>query len=209
LAPSVVTNYELAWNRSLAFLGADLRVSVFKGDTSAVVANFGGAIPQPGGAVLLTPANIGKSKAIGLEVAIKGEIGDQWRWGASFTPMQIEDRFAPGFAVTNTYINFEDTVPNRVLNANLGWSRGPWEADGYLRYKSSFAAVTSAGNPNGGDGFIADISSYVSIDARLGYALNDRVAIAIAGQNVANAEQRQTSSPSVERRLLGTVSVSF
>ncbi|HLF13228.1 MAG TPA: TonB-dependent receptor, partial [Gammaproteobacteria bacterium] len=191
----------------LPSLGAALRVSVFHGDTNDIVSTNGG-FDFVAGLFLFTPVNIGQSTATGLEISIKGSVGDQWRWGASYTPMTIDDHFAPGFTIETTLIDFEHMLSKHVVNANVGWSRGPWEVDAYLRYQSSFAGVrfsTDFFTPP----FLAPISDYISIDARVAYELNDRMTLALAGQNITRSEQRQTSSSEVERRLLGTFSISF
>ena len=205
LASSVYTGYEVAWDRALS-AGAELRVNVFQGHTSDVIAIAGGFDPAAG--LISTPTNIGRSYVRGIEVAVDGAVGEAWQWGVSYTPIDVEDRFAPGFTVATTAADFEHTVPRHVLNARLGWARGRLEVDAYLRYQSDFEGVINAGY-----GVIAPsaapISSYTSVDARVGYALNERVLVAIAAQNLTRSEQRQTAAPDVERRILGTVSFRF
>jgi iron complex outermembrane receptor protein len=201
LEPTVVTNYEVAWDRALPAIGAELHVSLFHGHTHAIVANTGGAQFALG--LFSTSANIGRSETTGLEISIRGTMGDTWRWGASYTPQVIDDEFDPAFTVETTLVDFEHTTPRHVLNANLGWSSGPWEVDGYLRYQSRFDGIE-----NSGVGIIigslAPISSYVSVDARVGYRLNDRMTLALSGQNLIDSPQRQTAAPEVERRVFGT-----
>ena len=158
--------------------------------------------------LLSTPINIGNSRLTGVEVSIKGTVDDRWRWRASYTPTAIEDRFAPGFTLANTLVDFEDTTPRHVLNANVGWSRAPWEIDGFLRYQSSFDGIESPGFA-AISGTLAPISAYVSIDARIAYAPSDRITLALAGQNITQSAQRQTASADVERRLLATFAIAF
>jgi iron complex outermembrane receptor protein len=185
--------------------GATLRVSAFTGSTSSVVAATGGADIMRG--IVGAPANIGASAAEGIEIALDGTHGD-WRWSASYTPLRIDDRFAPGYVVQNTQVDFENTAPRHVLNGSLGWSRGPWEIDGFLRYQSSFYGVAAPGDGSVG-GALQPISDYVTIDARLGFALNERITLALAGQGLAHSAQRQSSSVDVERRIYGSVNVAF
>jgi iron complex outermembrane receptor protein len=58
-------------------------------------------------------------------------------------------------------------------------------------------------------GSLLSISSYVSVDARVGYRLNDRMTLALSGQNLTDSSQRQTVAPEVERRVLGTFTMRF
>jgi hypothetical protein len=47
------------------------------------------------------------------------------------------------------------------------------------------------------------------VDARLGYRLSDRIDLALSGQGLTHAEQRQTAAPAVERRIFGTLQIAF
>ena len=107
-----------------------------------------------------------------------------------------------------TTMDFESTTPRRMLKASLGWSRGPWEVDGYLGYQSSFSGFTafdiaSLTYP------LVSISSYATVDGRVGYRLNERMTLALAGRNLTRSAQRQTSAPNVERQLFATFSMVF
>jgi iron complex outermembrane receptor protein len=206
LEPVTVSNYELAWDRSLSSVDAALQVSLFHGHTRRIVANTGDALLAEG--IVSAPANIGNSETTGLEISIRGTITGAWRWGVGYISQVVEDDFDPGFTVETTLVDFEHTTPRHVLNANLGWSSGAWEIDGYVRYQSSFDDVE---NP-GADvimGSLTPISSYVSVDGRVGYQLNERMTLALAGQNLTDSSQRQTAAPEVERRVLGTFTLRF
>jgi outer membrane receptor for ferrienterochelin and colicins len=205
LEPSTVRNYEAIWNRPLTALNATLRVSTFAGRTSHVVAAAGGTDFSRG--IFGAPANIGSSSAEGVEIALEGTHGD-WRWSGSYTPMRIDDRLDAGYNVQNTQVDFENTTPRHVLNASLGWSRARWEVDGFLRYQSSFDGVAGLGDGSV-VGVLEPISDYVTLDARVGFAVNRHITLALAGQGLVHSEQRQTSGVDVERRLSGNVTVAF
>ncbi len=54
------------------------------------------------------------------------------------------------------------------------------------------------------------IPSYVTIDGRLGYRLNERMTVAVAGQGLTSSERRETAAGGpVERRILATFRVTF
>jgi hypothetical protein len=54
------------------------------------------------------------------------------------------------------------------------------------------------------------LPSYVALDGRLGYRLNDRMLIAIAGQGLTRGEQRETAAGGpVERRILASFRATF
>jgi iron complex outermembrane receptor protein len=205
LAPTVVTNFELGWDRSLPVAGASFRLSVFDGTNRQMIANVGGFDFARGFAS--TPANIGRSRQSGLETSIRGS-RDAWRWGGGYQWLDVRDDFAPQFTVANTLVDFEGTTPEHTLNANAGWSRGPWEVDGYLRYESRSHGIAV---PSSSQlfGTLVTIPAYTTVDARLAYKMTSKIIFALAGQGLTRSEQRQTSAPMVERRLLGTVEVDF
>jgi outer membrane receptor for ferrienterochelin and colicins len=206
LAPSVVTNYEISWSRGLGNSGANLRVSAFHGRTHHVVGGVGGGDFFLG--LVATPVNVGDSHVSGIEVAVEGE-HEEWRWGASYAPLQISDQFAAGYSVVTTLTDYEHTTPRSVVKANLGWARGAWEVDGYLRYQSSADGIV-LGDPVLLLGTLAPLSSYVSLDARLGYQLNDRMTVALAGQGLTRSDERETAvGGPVERRILASFRATF
>ena len=202
LKPTIVMNYGLDWDRKISAWNARLHVKAFHQTTRDIPANFGGTWYPVG--LLATPTNIGRSQAIGAEISLNGMFDEAWRWGISYTPEVINDRFMPGFTVATVLVDYEHTHPVHVVNANLGWAHGPWEIDGYLRYLSEFDSIQgqSAFLPGG---VLVRIPEYVSVDARIGYRVNEHLALAVSGQNLLQSPQRQTSAPDVERRVLVTV----
>jgi iron complex outermembrane receptor protein len=208
LNPGIVTNYELGWDRTLPG-GGQLRLSAFHETAGDIVGLLAGNDFPAGLAV--TPANIGRSEATGLELSLKGTFRKQWRWSASYTPEVISDHFEPGFTLATTGVNFAQTTPVHMANASLGWALGPWETDGYLRYESAFYGIEPAAADvtaiNGET--LTLIPSYISVDARVGYKVNNRLTLSVSGQNITHSPQRQTSGPDVERRVIGTLKIKF
>ena len=208
LNPGIVTNYEVGWDRKL--LGdARLRVSTYHESASDFVGLLAGNAPSAG--LVATPANIGGSDATGFELALDGTFRKNWRWGANYTHEIIKDRFAPGFTLASTGVDFTHTTPVHVAGANLGWTHDRFETDGYLRYESAFYGIGEPA-PNrigfNGESLVA-VPSYVAVDARVGYTLNDRMTLSLSGQNLTHSQQIQTSGPAVERRVIGSVRMKF
>lgn len=207
LTPGVITNYELSWDRMLHG-GTGLRLSAYHQTTRDIVGLLAGSNPSAG--LVLTPANIGGSEATGLELALKGSFAKNWRWGASYTPEIIKDDLGPGFTLATTGVDFASTMPVHVVNANLGWARGPWEIDGYLRYESAFQGIRQAAARTTINGeTLTPIPAYASVDGRVACKLSDRLTFSLSGQNLTSSPQRQTSAPDVQRRVIGTLNVTF
>jgi iron complex outermembrane receptor protein len=209
LKPSIVMNYELDWTHDLPDWAARLQVRVFHQTTKDIVTNFGLLkLPPPPSGLIATPINIGGSEATGGEISLKGTFAGNWRWSLSYTPEVVTDHFAPGFAVLTTLVDYQHTHPVHIVNASLGWSKGSWEIDGYLRYQSVFDSIqgSRAMLPIG---TLVRVPDYVSVDARIAYRITDNLTLALSGQNLLQSQQTQTSAAAVERRVLVTASVGF
>jgi len=206
LKPTIVMNYGLDWDHDIPAWDAKLRVRLFHETTDDIVSNTGGSLLPLG--LIGGPTNIGDSVATGGEISLTGTYSDDWRWGLSYTPEVISDDIAPKFTVLGELVDYEHTTPVHVVNANLGWSKGAREIDGYLRYQSRFDSIQglSAFIPAG---VLVRIPDYVSVDARVAYRINKHVTVAVSGQNLLDSPQRQTSAPAVERIVLFTVSAAL
>ena len=208
LQPTIVMNYEASWDRSVPALGGQVRANLFHQTNDAISTALGGGFTVVNGVPLVSPTNIGNSEATGLELSIKGNFLQDWRWGMSYTPEVITDHFATGLPISATGIDFQHTTPTHVVKANIGWASGPWEIDGYLQYESSFYGVVPG--PGGfGSGALVRISDYVAIDGRVAYKLNDWATLALSAQDISQSSQHQTPGADVERQVYGTLTVNF
>jgi iron complex outermembrane receptor protein len=206
IQPTIVMNYEAAWDRALPALDAHFVASAYH-ETTDDIASFFGIVVFANGLPYQTSGNVGNSSANGIELSIKGDFLDAWHWGAGYSAEFIADRLDPMLSPDFDQTDFRHSTPNHIVTANLGWTAGAWEADGFLKYESSFYGQTLVAL--GEAPSMTFVSSYVSIDGRIAYKLNDTVTISLSGQNISEARQQQTSGPNVERRVIGGVAVAF
>ena len=207
LKPTIVMNYELGWDRALPNWNAKLAVRAFHETTRDITSDTAGTIFSKG--IIYAPINIGRSAAWGLELSLSGTYAEDWRWGLSYTPELVNDNFSAGYTATSrTLVNYEKTNPIHVVTANLGWTHGAWDVDGFLRYKSRFYSIQGDGQLMTG-ATLASIAGYTSVDARIAYRITDNVTLALSGQNLLNSPQKQTSAAAVERQVFVTANVSF
>jgi outer membrane receptor for ferrienterochelin and colicins len=203
IGPSSVTSFQAEWDRRIPSLNASLRVSLYHQTASAIISQTGQVSLIPSG-VLVSPANIGDSRATGLDIELSGKFRDDWRWSVAYTPEIITDHFISAQIVPSG-VEFQHTTPVHTVKASLGWSHGNWEADGFLRYESSSYGLTSIYLT----GALAKIDGYVALDGRVAYKLTDRVTLSLSGQNLTQSSQRQTAGANVERRVVGGITVGF
>ncbi|MHB1204093.1 MAG: TonB-dependent receptor plug domain-containing protein [Rhodospirillaceae bacterium] len=207
LRSSATMNYEIGWSRVLPSIGALARASVFHQTTNNLMSIAGGFIPTAGGGVSTT-ANLGDSKATGGEVGVTGQFRENWRWGVNTRYESVDDRLAPGATGGAAFLDFEHTTPHYLVNANLGWTHGKWEIDGFVRFQSRSYGLEEITGSSGRTRLVR-IAAYASVDGRIAYKLTDKVTLALSSQNLTTDSQRQTSGPNVERRVLGTVTYSY
>ncbi|MDE2466305.1 MAG: TonB-dependent receptor [Alphaproteobacteria bacterium] len=205
LKPTTVMNYGFDWDHAIPEWNAILRLRAYHQTTDGIVANFGGA-PQKG--ILVTPANIGSSRADGLELVLDANSSTGWRWSLGYAPELIEDNFGRAYPTLITLIDFEHTHPVHVVNASLGWSNEKWELDGYLRYESEFQGLRLTGLTTGAATLVR-IPNYVTFDARAAYHLTNNLTLAVSGQNLLDSPQRQTGAAAVERTILISITADF
>lgn len=198
---SVVTNYELGYDRKIDQIDGLAHASLFYQETRNVLGinnvNTAGQTSQPG--------NIGNSSTIGLELGLEGHFANHWNWGGNYTLQTINDDITVNQGGTiDTAYNAEESTPVHTVNLNLGYTNGPWEIDGYAHYVSDYE-VLSGPSPyttvNAGD--------FISLSGRVGFRFNDNVSLALSGQELNQSGVRETSAPEKERQVFLTLEASF
>ena len=207
VAPTIVMNYEIGWDRPVAAIDGLLRVSAYHQTTDQISSLFAfGSFSSTG--LTIVSGNIGSSKADGLNFELKGKFLENGRWGFSYTPEIITDNFNTAADLSAAATDFQHTTPNHIVKGNIGWSEGKWEADLYGQYQSSNYGLVSEGG-NALASTLSKIDGWASFDARVAYKVTDWATLSLSGQNISQSAQRQTSGPDVERSVYGTVTVNF
>ncbi|HEX3483997.1 MAG TPA: TonB-dependent receptor [Micropepsaceae bacterium] len=202
-----VYNYEASWDRSLPSMDAKFRASIFYQAGQDFLAFQGATIPNSGSSPFGTGANIGDSSARGIELSLSNASQQGWRWALDYRYESITDRFEPFAAGGTDFVDFQHVTPKHIAHANLGWSGGHWEIDGYLYYQSPTHGLLPL--PVLTASFLTPIPDYLSFDARIAYRLTDWATLAVSGQNLGSSPQKQTSGPAVERSVFATLTVNF
>ena len=209
LHPSIVTNYEVGWDRTLAPLAASLRVRIYHQETVDMVSLIGGGyVVAPGNFYpYALPSSTGKSDANGLEVGLSGTFRESWRWGFSAEVEHVQDHFPPQTAGGVAYLDYEDSTPESILNANIGYQRGRWEADLYGHFESETSQLRPAADMSYSQSLF--FHPFFELEGRCGFKLTPNATIALSGQNLLHANQIQTSGPAAQRRLLAKFTWQF
>ena len=206
LGPTTVNQEKLGWTRTVQPIGAKVRLGIFYEETRDVQ-DLAGGFSASGGTPYSLPTNIGNSRAKGVEAAIDGTFLGRWRWGLNAQWEEVSDEFGPTAASGIAFVDFEHTTPHFIANAHLGWESFDWETDVYVGHVSRTLGIIPV--VQGLLSELTPVPSYVEADARVAYRVTHWVTVAGSGQNLLHESQRQTSGASVERRVLGTVTIEF
>jgi len=205
---AIVNNYELDWDHDFSAINARARAAVFYQTTQNIqsLSSPLNVSLTPAGYFLALTDNVGDSQEVGAEFSLKGQFARDWRWEMSYSPRFVHDSFIGIATPSTTGIDYAKTTPRHILNASIGWSSGPWEADSFARFESSSAGLYA---PGFATYTLVPVAANVSFDARVAYHIGKHVTLSLAGQNILFSTARQTSFGKVEQRLVGGLTASF
>ena len=209
LHPTIVTNYEVGWDRTLAPIAATLRLRLYHQVTHDMVSLTGGGYVFAPGTFYpyALPSSTGTSDADGIELGLDGTFEEYWRWGLNVEFEHLKDHFPAQTTDGLAYLDYEDSTPESIINGNIGYTRGRWEADLYGHFESETSQLRPAPGNSYSQSFF--FHPFLELEARLGYKITSHATLAVSGQNLLHAEQTQTSGPAVERRILGRFTYTF
>ena len=207
LEPTAVWNAELAYDRTIAAIGATLTTAVFFQRNTDLIAPAGNApFAFSNGSIISESENVGSSNEVGFEVGLKGKTKGGFRWNASYRYASItQDLNGAATADANPYTNYVDGTPEHGVILGAGYTLGKLEMDLQGRWQSTFTDYISAGG-----GFQPVIvGDYVTFNARLGYKVTKYLTIAGTAQQFNLTRQIESAGDYVERRLFASATFGF
>jgi outer membrane receptor for ferrienterochelin and colicins len=205
LKPTVVTNYELAYDHD--FAKAKVGVRVFAQDLKNLKSGLGTAqldtLPTATTNASVSYGNATDSKMRGAEVLASGKLTTHVNWRANYTYTHLKDSPFAGMNPVVRYVAFAQTTPKSRGNVGVDWENGRWEADANLHYvgQYQFYDITN--------GALQPVRAFGALSARVGYTLGDGLVAAVSGQNLLESHQKQTRGLEAERRVLLSLSKSW
>jgi iron complex outermembrane receptor protein len=199
--PTIVTNYEVGYERSLDAIGGTARFAVFHQKTKDFKAfDISGFQVVNGYPTLLLASNLGDSKMWGLEAELRGQM-EKVRWGISWTWLDVQDDFT--FAPNTVPVNFETSTPRNTVKGNLGWESGPISTDLFLIWKSSTQAYFRSLTPP----TLTKVDPGLTAQLAINYKVTDQFSVGFFGANLLKEQTRLSVAPKAERRFLGTMTL--
>lgn len=211
--PTLVTNYGLAYDRAIPKINGKVGVRLFaqksegiKGQPSLLQADLPAT---PVTVPIYTFLNISDSEMKGVELTAEGAYEGGYHWNANYAYTDLEDDVKAGYNPTYRYVNFEETTPKHRANLNVGWANEAWAVDGFFRYEGEKALYWSRPVGTTSMPFLETVEDHVTVGGRVAREFKNGVTVAVAGQNLLNERQRQTSGLQAERRVLISLSKSW
>jgi iron complex outermembrane receptor protein len=209
IQPSIVTNYEVDWDKALPALAAKGNVRVYfqsttdvKGLPAETGLNF---YPTATQRPLIWFENVGNSEMAGLELSASGVLPKGWRWNANYTYTNVQNKPGKGINLVGNFADYAASTPKNMANLGLGWTGGKWTADGWLRYSSSYQDYPiSYGLPT-----LSKVGDYATLDARVAYNLTKKLTVSISGQQLNSARIVETVGLPIERRVFASLSANW
>ncbi len=138
--------------------------------------------------------------AYGVELAVRWQVLEWWTINGSYSYMKLQLHTEGYSNDTITEDGFEDDIPNHQfsirsmmdLSENL-------ELDSWIRYVDSLPSVNA--------------DSYITLDARLGWKLTEKIELSIAGRNLLEERHKEygpssiinTQTTDIERSVYGSI----
>lgn len=203
LKPAITNNYELGYDRLLPEINGKFRASVFYRKTKNF-STYSSTTYTVGSTVIQQASEIGDNATKGLELTIGGGFWENWTWDANYTFQSTQDWLAPNFAFHG--FNFEDTVPDHIVNAHLGWAKGSWTADVYAQATSDFMALDLDQNVMFE---LQEMDPYYSVSGRVAYTFDNAVTVALSGLDLSQRRTPKNFGYENERQIFFSISKQF
>jgi len=204
LKPSIVMNYEADYSRTIPEWSSTAQLAVFWQQTRDVLAAPGDAGPPDANGIVWS-GNIGRSRAVGGELTLKGSNADGWRWNLGYALALIKDDVTTNQGVITSSIENQRGTPVSTVIAGFGRSWDQFEADVSARWQTRFDDVAISGT--GTSYASAPIQSYAFFLGHLGYKVTEDFNLGLTG---ALATLRRTSlGLPTENRLFLTATHGF
>lgn len=204
-ASEVQQSVELGYSRKLEAIDGTFLANLYYLDVANVAANSIRPL-SPTGPMFLVQNKLGDATAVGLELGLKGRTGAGLHWGIDYAFHKTKDDYFTT-EVTGFTTVLGSGTPRHKINANLGYTIGAWEFDGYLQYRSG---VKLAFDPSvSGRTGVGKVDPYLMLDGRVAYRMTDTITVALSGIGLDGSSYQTGLLPPAERRVLLTLSADF
>lgn len=204
---SIVNNYGVDYDRALSAINGVLKASVFyQVNEDMRVEYYTPALPN-----FPFAAAWGDSDLFGAELGLEGKIGDHFDWRAAYTHLEVEDKFDPAFLALlgdAPPVNYEGSTPTSEAKLGASYSLAKWRLSADARYvgERTDVVMPAPGTPTV---LYVPVDSYVGLDLRAAYKVQDGVVIALEGQDITNDGDPETARGAKDSQYRISLTIDF
>ena len=202
LQPTIVTNYEIGYNRVLPDLGAKLTLSAFyETNDQLITSDISGILQgRPYQSI-----NAGNSTAKGIELGLDGKSPGNFRWGITWRQEYIDDALTIDNSHSAFPIYFAGGTPHSLVSARAGYTIGRWDFDVFGRYSSAYAAPQGLllNFPD------SSVPASFTADARVAVRLVDGLTLSFHALDLQSKTTLYSGAPAAERQFYGELGWRF
>ena len=142
--------------------------------------------------------------AYGVELAARWQALDWWNIKGSYSYMKLNLHIEGDSSDTISEDGFEDDIPNHQFSIRSMMNLpGDLELDSWIRYVDSVPSV--------------DVDSYITLDARLGWNLTEKIELSIVGRNLLEKRHKEygpssiinTQVTDIERSVYASITLQY
>lgn len=213
--PARIWSGEVGLTHVLGETGVRLELSAFYNRTSDVISNSAPQTPPRAAPpaypfILTTIDNVGTFEAYGLEASVTAQLSPGWFWSLNYTWTHADQRIlgnTDGHLLRP--VALDSATPEHKVKAQLSYERGPWLATLAARYTSATRQLVTGEPVPSGPLALMKVEDSLAVDAKLAFKLNDKLTLAVSGENLTGADGVYLSPAPAERRLRASVRVDF
>ncbi len=208
LKSAITTNYEMDYDKVVAFLQSTLQTAMYFNQTRDILAGpIDTASSEANDIIQSYGQNIGSGQVLGGEIGLQGSSSSGLRWNLSYALAAVRDSTDSGPPLTPQ--QFDNATPTSMIDFGLGYSWKKFEADLQGKWQSNYNDYRFGTGPTGAAFIPVDIRNYVTLDARLGYQLTPRLTLAVSGQQLQAQQTIETAGLEPQRRVLFSATCGF
>lgn len=187
---SIVTNYELGYDRKIEDIEGIFRAAVFY-QTNEDMQGFGARVTDFPALDEAFIGNFGDSDMYGLELGLEGKYDENLGWFANYTLVKVDDKLnnSQNAFPYSSPILYEDAVSNHTFNLGFNYASDDWRAGIAGQYKTAFDDLRGIAGPNNAYA-LEEVSDVFIANANAAYDLNDHLTWHVSGTSITGKTQQ-------------------
>lgn len=184
--PTIVTSYEAGYTRDIRSLNSKLTSGIFY-ETYENLESVGVSFSLP---LPWHYSNIGNANGRGWESSFNGS-SDNWRWGLNYRLEFVTEDLSVSPAIAAIYPqHYAADTPHQLITAHVGYTLDDWSLDLFGHYQTAIVMAPVLFQSTAP----VSVNPGVTLDARVGYKVNDWLTASISAVDAQSKSTVTTSS---------------